>query len=174
MNESCRIWMRHVTVLKSCARRSRCSMCPHLNEGTNLWRSHVAHEWVMSPMKESCCIWMSRVTYEWVMSHMNESRHTLLKSCARYVWCSVCPHHGHTLHSESRITDMIHSYVTWLRHDSFICDMPSKSRISYMIHSYVTWLIHMQHDSLSHVTYEWIMSLIRDCIANCEYLVFAM
>jgi len=46
-----------------------------MNESCHIWMSHVTYEWVMWYMNESCHIWMSHVTvtYEWVMSHMNES-----------------------------------------------------------------------------------------------------
>ena len=37
--------------------------------------SHVAYDWVMLHMNESCHICMSHVTYGWVMSHMIESCH---------------------------------------------------------------------------------------------------
>ena len=51
-----------------------------MNESCHIWMSHVTYEWVMSHMNESCHIWMSHVTYEWVMSHMNESLH-MNESC---------------------------------------------------------------------------------------------
>jgi len=37
----------------------------HMNESCHIWMSHVTYEWVMSHMNESCHIWMSHVTYEW-------------------------------------------------------------------------------------------------------------
>jgi len=51
----------------------------HMNESCPIWMSHVSHEWVMSHTNdscfifhgnESCPIWMSHVPYAWVMSHM--------------------------------------------------------------------------------------------------------
>jgi len=99
MNESCHIWMSHVTSNESRYKR----VYPRsLKESCHIWRSqwviwmrhvtyewvmshmtgschicmsHVTYEWVMSPVNESCHIWMSHVTYEWVTSHMNESCH---------------------------------------------------------------------------------------------------
>jgi len=76
MNESCRIWMSHVTY-----------------KSHYMWLRHDKYEWVISHMNESvmshidesCHIWMSHVTYEWVMSHINESRHMWLRH-AKYEW----------------------------------------------------------------------------------------
>jgi len=52
-----------------------------MDESCNIWMSHVTCEWVMSLMSESYRllesvmfhVWMSEVTYERVMSHMNEA-----------------------------------------------------------------------------------------------------
>jgi len=41
------------------------SVMSHMNESCHIWMSHVTYEWVMSHMNESCHIWMSHVTYEW-------------------------------------------------------------------------------------------------------------
>jgi len=43
-----------------------------MNESCLIWLSHVSYEWVMFHMNESCPICMSHVSYAWVMSHMNE------------------------------------------------------------------------------------------------------
>ena len=56
MNESCHIWMSHVTYER---------VMSHMNESCHIWMSHVKYESVMSHMNESC------LTYKWVMSHMN-------------------------------------------------------------------------------------------------------
>jgi len=82
MNESCHIWMSHVTYEW---------VMSHMNESCLIWVSHVTYEWVMSHMNESCLIWMSHVSYEWVMSHMNEScliwmcQVTVNESCPTYM-----------------------------------------------------------------------------------------
>jgi len=39
----------------------------HMNESCHIWMSHVTYEWVMSHMNESCHIWTSHVTYECVI-----------------------------------------------------------------------------------------------------------
>ena len=41
----------------------------------HVWKSHVAHGWVMSHVKASSHTWKNHVIYEWVMSHVNESCH---------------------------------------------------------------------------------------------------
>jgi len=66
MNESCHIWMSHVTYEW---------VMSHMNESCHIWMIHVTYEWVMSHMTEWCHIWMSHVTYAWVMSRMNEWCH---------------------------------------------------------------------------------------------------
>jgi len=38
----------------------------HMNESCPIWMSHVTYKWFMSHMNESCHIWMSHVTCEWV------------------------------------------------------------------------------------------------------------
>ena len=66
MNESCLIWMRHVTYE---------GVLSHMNESCHIWMRHVTYEGVLSHMNESCHIWMRHVTYECVMSHMNAACH---------------------------------------------------------------------------------------------------
>ena len=102
MNESCHIWMSHVTYHKSkyywqglqsvkrVVCKGLCSMneswlMSHMDEACHIWISCVTYEWVMSHMNESCRIWMSRVTYEWVVAHVNESCHIWM-SHVTYEW----------------------------------------------------------------------------------------
>ena len=98
MNESCHIWMCHVTyecvtshinesrryVVVSAHVTSEWVMS-HMNESCHIWMGHVTYEWLISRMNESCYIWMSHVTCEWVMSHINESCHVWM-SHATYEW----------------------------------------------------------------------------------------
>jgi len=86
MNESCHIWMSHVTYEW---------VVPHMNESCHIWMSHVTYEWVMSHMNKSHHIWMSHVTYEWVVSHMNESCHIWM-SPITYEW--VMSHMNESCH----------------------------------------------------------------------------
>ena len=46
------------------------------DESCHIWMSHVTYEWVMSHMNESCHIWMSHVTYEQLLPHMHNACHT--------------------------------------------------------------------------------------------------
>ena len=76
MNESCPIWIRHVTQNESC----------------RIWMSHIVHEWDKLHMDESCHIWKSHVTYEWVVSHIDESchigmRHVTYEWTIWNMWC---------------------------------------------------------------------------------------
>jgi len=80
-NDSCLIWMSHVSYDYICSIASR----------MHIWVSHVSYEWVMSHMHSlvsddytypyvyTCSIasqmhiWMGRVSYKWMNSHMHES-----------------------------------------------------------------------------------------------------
>jgi len=58
-------------------------MSPHINESCHIWMVHVSYRWVLSlRMNESCHIRMARVTYEWIVSRMNESWHTYEWVCS--------------------------------------------------------------------------------------------
>ena len=79
MNESCLIWMSHVTNdwVMSHMNESCLIGMTHVsyNESCLIWRSHVSYEGVMSHMNESCHICRSHIMYEWVVSHMKEMCH---------------------------------------------------------------------------------------------------
>jgi len=141
MNESCHIWMSHVTYEW---------IMSHMNESCHTWMSHVTYEWVMPHINEPCHAWMSHVTYEWVMSHMNESCHTWM-SHMTYEW--VMPHMNESCHTwmshvtyrrvMSHIVTDINKLQDWCKQrDSAMCDMT--------------------HSHTSHVTYEWAMSHIHE------------
>jgi len=90
MNETCQIWMRHLTYEW---------VLPHMNESWRIWTSHDTYELDMSDTNETshlwigliaqvdmplsdtvtgyvtCHIWMSHVRYEWDMSHMWDRSH---------------------------------------------------------------------------------------------------
>ena len=91
MNESCHIWMRHVTYecfvctvdrtfhyiyvpIISMFPLSPCSHYPLIckrcawHVTTHSYVTGHTYEWVMSHMNESCHIWMRHVTYEWNVS----------------------------------------------------------------------------------------------------------
>ena len=46
-----------------------------INESCRKWMSHVENEWVKSQMNESCRKRLSHATNEWIMSQANESWH---------------------------------------------------------------------------------------------------
>jgi len=104
MNESCPMWMSHVT---------REFVIPYMKESCHRGINHVN-------MNESCQIRMSHVTYEWDMSHMNQSSHTWMShvthvnlSCHTYEWVM-----------SPKITTFSSCFQE-LCHDSFICDITS-------------------------------------------------
>jgi len=68
-NESCRIWMGHVTYEWDMSHMNEsCHTC-HVYM-RHMWRGHVTYEWLM---------WMSHVTCEQVWSHMDES--CVIRTC---------------------------------------------------------------------------------------------
>jgi len=81
MNESCHIWMSHVTYEW---------VMSHMNESWRIWMSHFTYEWVMSHMNESFHIWISHIIYEciiaWGIAHMNESWHMQIYRDRNYIW----------------------------------------------------------------------------------------
>jgi len=71
MNESCHIWMSHVTHKnESCHIRMSLRGCQSI-ESCQLWMGHVTSGRFMSHMNGSCHVWTSRVTCGWVMLHRN-------------------------------------------------------------------------------------------------------
>ena len=175
MNESCHIWMSHVShINESCLIWMSQS---HMNESCHIWMSHVSH------MNGSCLICVSYVSYEWVISHMKEScpiltfiSHTSVIFC-----CVLCINRAPVLHMghASIICELTPSSVTWIIHmrsDLFIWDMTclyendDASSLSIarciMTHSSYEWVMsHMNESclvSMSHVD-EWVMLHLR-CI----------
>ena len=96
------------------------------------------------------------MTCDWVVSRINESCHLRVGHVTneRVLWLI------HTWHNSFGI----HSYVTWLIRDSFMCDMPYDAA-----HSYVTWLI--LDSSICDMTHSW---LIRDSFVTHSYVTCPM
>jgi len=99
MNESCHIWMSHVTYE---------------------WVMSHMDEWVMSHMNESCLIRISYVTYEWVMSYVwmcawliYGCARTQFSKCARIQLSNAA---SYSFLVSWCVCDMTHLLGTWLKH----------------------------------------------------------
>jgi len=146
MNESCHIWMSHVTYKWVMSH----IMSIHWWRWPSPSRSHVTHDWVMSHMNESCHTWMSHVTYEWVKTHTNESRH---------IWMSHVTYHCVNLQWMSHniyqwVTSGIMTVEFWLFLSLSGSHGTHEWVMSRMDESYPLWM--------SHITYEWVTSHINE------------
>jgi len=149
-----------------------------MNESCHIWMGHVTYEWVMSHMKESCHLWMSHVTYEWGTSHMNKARFMQLSAvCYKWMdiedadtWCHgtlmneschthewAMPHMNVSLYTcewfklhiwMNHVTHTDESRDICMSHDSSIC-------VTWFITNHVTLTNEsrtMSHLQMSHVT----------------------
>jgi ABC-type transport system involved in Fe-S cluster assembly fused permease/ATPase subunit len=132
MNESCRIWMSHVT---------------HMNESyhtykwvmSHIWMSHAKYKRVGDANYFSHSRTDAVFRYEGVMSHTNESCHTY-EWVMSYIWMShvTCKDSNHFLHSS---TDAIFRHdMTHVCHVAFI-------HVILGIHMRDTFRSDAQHDS---------------------------
>ena len=122
MNESCHIWMSHVTYEW---------VMSHMNESCHIWMSHVTYEWVMSHTNESCHMWMSHVICEWVTSHTNESCH---------IWMSRATHMHESCHIwMSCATHMNESCHIWMGHVTYEWVMSHMNESCYLWMGHVTY-----------------------------------
>ena len=148
MNESCRIWMSHVTYYthkrvtshdESCHTYEwvlPCSMSLSTHQGSeykrmHVWMSHVTYEWVMSRMNESCHVCMSHVTYEWVV----------------YEACHIWWIHVTCMNKSCHI-GMSHVPYEWVMSHIWMSHVPYKWVVNEPCHVYTS-----RHLWISHVTY---------------------
>jgi len=163
MNESCHIWMSHVTSI-TCNGRVRMNLsesCNILKESCPIWMSHVSYEWVvshiwmnhvpykcdMSHMNESCRIWMSHVTSNTctgrVRMSLNGTWLILKESCP--IWMSHVPYEwamSHQIHVLEECTTRVQMNLNVSRH-------VQKEYVpyDYITHSYgPIWLSHCPHE----------------------------
>jgi len=79
-----------------------------MNESCHVWMSHVTYDWVTSHMNESCHIWMARISSAHLMScqcvtpHVNESCHVPM-SHVPFMYPRVISHFFNVWHDSSLI-----------------------------------------------------------------------
>jgi len=182
VNESCHIWMSHVTCNESRHFKRTSESCP-------MWMSHVPCEWVMSPCYKRLHLddsmshvnesrhtheWvtshvrMSHVVFEWVMLHLNEScppatRARLMMS--HYTWMSHVAYTNESHHTyewamlhlnESCRIWMSHVVFEWVMSPCYTCSLDDVT--SHMNESCRTYQWVTSHIRMSHVAFEWVMS----------------
>jgi len=120
INQSCHIWIRHVTHLNESCHRGHAVL--DLNGYYHVWKSHIAYRWVISHMNNSWHVYervMSLRTRspvsKRVMSHINESCHTgvMLRMNA---WRSQVTHIHESCHRELAVLYLYESCHTWMSH----------------------------------------------------------
>jgi len=140
INESCHVWMCHVTHgwVKQC--HSQISHVAHWCVMSHIWCELFVSKWNCST--HECVTWLICV---WHDSSMCDMTH-LCVTWHIYVW------------HDSSMCDMTHLCVTWLinmRHDLFASDIARlihvwhDSFIRDMTHLCVTWPIYVWHDSFT-------------------------
>jgi len=135
----------------------------HMNESCHIWMSHVTYEWVMSHMNESSiavCIFkchafhiyncraLLKIKYQWWLFKFPFSGERLCHTWMRHV-----THWWGTLH----MNGACHIWMSHVTYESVIAH-------HYIVLSHLTlrWVMsHMNeacHIWMRHVTYEWVMS----------------
>jgi len=152
-------WVIYVTCL--CCTRVICMS--HMNESCHIWMSHVTYEWVMSHMNESCHIWMSHVTYEWVMSHMNAACHIWMSQQhlkVIYVTCVCCTRVMMHVTYEWVMNASCHTWMRHVTYEKVIWKSHEHLRVTYRV-TYEWVMSHMnasRHTWMRHVTHRKVMS----------------
>ena len=136
MNESCHVWMNHVTY--------ECSMSHH-NDSCHIWMIHVTYEWVLSRVSESCSIWMCHITYECGVSCMNDSCYVCMIHVTYDDLCHVRTNHVTYECVVSRIYTACHSRIWMIHH---LWSHLNNSSVTY---DWDEWV----HVRMSHVQSRW-------------------
>jgi len=142
-----------------------------VNESCHVWMSHVTHECVRAHVKCSptCSVWVSQVDvllsahttqYEWVMSRMHKSRHTYEIDMS---WTSHVTRMNESCHTYEWVMSHIWmSHVTHMNESCHVC-VRHVTRMNESCHTYEwvmshIWMSHVTHTNESCHTYEFVMS----------------
>jgi len=127
----------------------------HMNESCHIWMSHVTFEWVMSHMNESftshingsCHIWMGHLTYEWaVLSHVYKTHTHGSSVCMGHViYEGVISH----MNKSSCLI-----WIRLTLKDPFPSMSMNDKTMSHIKKSCHTWMSCVTYTLKSHVTYE--------------------
>jgi len=144
------------------------SVLKWMNELWHGFMGHVACDWVMLHVIESCCMWLSHVIWDWVMSHVIESCHRhVCGGATRCVWALWGPFqcfgeggYGSQVKAREDARQEARAFFThnfYLFNDSFskifviwlnsICDIIHSSLWNYLLRFCDKTHSYLRHDS---------------------------
>jgi len=135
MNEARHVWMRHAT-----------------------WKSHIQHEYVVSPENASCCIWIRRVTYEQFMSCSADPARRDSVYELRQIWMRHATYERVT----SNVNESRHVWIICVAYECVVLHRYCRRTWLTHIAQTLCWVIsHMKevcHIWKSHIQYEFVVS----------------
>jgi len=131
-----------------------------MNESCHIWMIHVTYEWVMSRMNQSCHVWMSHVTYEWAthftIRPSDETYSSKKKSLVKYEAVAESFHMWMSHVTNERVMSRINKSLTQpLRAEdqrtNESCEEGNGSCLVWMSHFTYEWVMGRESWVMSHL-----------------------